>query len=137
MTAKQTISFFDPMIPPTATHQEKKFTARHGRIVAYDPPEVKDARAKLLAYVAKYKPDEPMTGPVSLTAAWHFPITEGHANGKPKTTKPDTDNMQKLLKDVMTKAGFWKDDAQVFSEVVVKIYSKNPGINIIVEEMEV
>ena len=87
MTVKQTISFFDLMIPPTATHQEKKFTARHGRIVAYDPPEVKDARAKLLAYVAKHRPDKPMTGPVTLTAAWHFPITDGHGDGEPKTTQ--------------------------------------------------
>ena len=30
-----------------------------------------------------------------------------------EVTKPDTDNLQKLLKDCMTKCGFWKDDAQV------------------------
>ena len=68
-----------------------------------------------------------MTGPVTLTAAWHFPIPDGHRDGEPKTTKPDTDNMQKLLKDVMTEAGFWKDDAQVFSEgrYAVLIVSEN------------
>lgn len=138
MTVKQQIGFFEAMIPPTATHQEKKFTAKHGRIVAYDPPEVKDARAKLLAYVAKHRPDKPMTGPIRLETMWFFPrIGSNHKEYEPKTTKPDTDNLQKLLKDVMTQAGFWKDDAQVFCETATKYYSDFPGIRILVEEMEV
>lgn len=131
------IQFFEPMTPPTVTHQEKSISIRHGRPVVYEPPELKDARAKLMAYIGKHKPEQPLSGPVLLDVLWLFPITGKHQDGEAKTTRPDTDNLQKLLKDVMTDLGFWKDDAQVFSELVVKIYSKHPGINIIVEEMEV
>ena len=37
-------------------------------------------------------------------------------DGEYRTTKPDTDNLQKLLKDCMTATGFWTDDAQAFDK---------------------
>ena len=126
------IQFFEHMIPPTVTHQEKKFTARHGKLVAYEPPELKDARAKLMAYIGKHKPEKPLDGPVLLDVLWLFPITGNHQDGEAKITKPDTDNLQKLLKDVMTDLGFWKDDAQVYDERVIKRYADLPGIAIYV-----
>ena len=52
-----------------------------------------------------------------------------------RNAKPDTDNLQKGLKDAMTKLGWWKDDCQVFSEHVTKIYSRVPGIRIDIEEV--
>ena len=53
-----------------------------------------------------------------------------------KTTKPDLDNAQKLLMDCMTKAGFWKDDAEVSSMILEKFWvSDIPGIWIRVEEL--
>ena len=46
-------------------------------------------------------------------------------------TRPDTDNLQKLLKDCMTRVGFWNDDAQVCREEVTKRWSRQaPGIAI-------
>lgn len=50
--------------------------------------------------------------------------------------KPDTDNLQKLLKDCMTARGFWKDDAQVASEICEKFWAERPGIYICVEELK-
>ena len=43
--------------------------------------------------------------------------------------------MIKLLKDVMTDLGFWKDDAQVASEITEKFWSDVPGIFIKVENL--
>ena len=43
--------------------------------------------------------------------------------------------LQKLLKDCMTHAGFWKDDALVASEIVEKFWSKIPGIYIRIKEL--
>lgn len=51
------------------------------------------------------------------------------------TTKPDTDNLQKLLKDCMTKLGYWQDDAQVASEIVEKFWADTVGIYIKIEEL--
>ena len=40
--------FFVPMIPPTATHQKKKWRVVNGKPVPYEPDEVKAARSKLM-----------------------------------------------------------------------------------------
>ncbi len=77
-----------------------------------------------------------MRGALRLIVKWCFPITGEHSDGEYKSTKPDTDNLEKLLKDIMTKLGFWKDDAQVASEITEKFYARIPGILIYVEEIE-
>ena len=47
--------------------------------------------------------------------------------GRPKTTKPDTENVLKLLKDAIEDSGIaFADDAQVFDEHTVKRYVANP-----------
>ena len=75
-----------------------------------------------------------MTKGVRLAVKWCFP-NGNHKNGEYRTTKPDTDNLQKLLKDVMTDLGFWKDDALVASEIVEKFWAETPGIFIYVETL--
>ncbi len=58
-----------------------------------------------------------------------------HQNGEYKTSKPDTDNLVKLLKDVMTELHFWKDDAQVASEITEKFWSIFLGFYVKVESL--
>lgn len=129
--------FFMPMIPPTVTAQEHKTTRRNGKTIIYDPPELKDARAKLSAALTQHRPDKPYTVGVRLVVKWLFPIRgKCHKHGDYKTTRPDTDNLQKLLKDCMTKCGFWKDDALVASEICEKFWTDVPGIWIHIEELE-
>jgi Holliday junction resolvase RusA-like endonuclease len=70
-----------------------------------------------------------------LVTKWCFPITDKHKNGEYKTTRPDTDNLQKMLKDVMTKLGYWSDDALVVSEITEKFWATIPGIYICVEDL--
>ena len=129
------IDFFMPMIPPTATHQEKKWRVVKGKPVSYDPPEVAAARSKLIAHLARHKPDRPLEGGVWLLVKWCFPRGK-HKNGAYRTTRPDTDNLQKLLKDCMTAVGFWKDDAQVASETCEKFWAEVPGIYVRAEELK-
>lgn len=123
-------SFFMPMIPPKVTHQEKKITVnkKTGKPQVYEPAELKAARAKLEAHLAQHIPKALARGAVRLVVKWCFPVTEGHEAGDYMTVKPDTDNLQKLLKDVMTKLKYWKDDAQVASEISEKFYAQFPGI---------
>lgn len=124
---KTKIEFFIPMAPPTATHQGKKVSVRNGKPVVYEPDELKAARAKLTAHLAKFVPGRPLSGPVWLGVKWLFPKGK-HRDGEYKTTKPDTDNLEKLLKDVMEDLGFWKNDAQVASEHVEKFWAELPGL---------
>ena len=78
--------------------------------------------------------DQPFDGAVRLTTWWCFPRGE-HLDGEYRTSKPDTDNLVKMLKDVMTELGFWKDDAQVASEVIEKYWADLPGIYVKVENI--
>ena len=127
------LEFFLPMRPPTATHQEKQVRVVNGKPVFYDPPQVRNARAKLTAHLGAYRPQRPMEGALRLVVKWCFPRGE-HKDGEYRTSRPDTDNLQKLLKDCMTAVGFWKDDAQVASEVCEKFWAEIPGIYIRAEE---
>lgn len=130
------VEFFAPMIPPTTTHQQTAVRIIRGKPIFYEPAELKAARIKLRDHLGKFAPKEKYTGPIRLITKWCFPITGNRADGQYKTTKPDTDNLQKMLKDVMTDLGFWKDDALVVSEIVEKFWAEIPGIYIKVEELE-
>lgn len=127
--------FFMPMIPPTCTHQEKQVHVVKGKPVFYEPAELKAAREKLRAHMGRHIPDEKMTGPLRLTTWWCFPIKGKHKDGEYKTSKPDTDNLVKMLKDVMTELHFWQDDAQVACEVICKYWADQPGIYVKVESL--
>ena len=130
-------AFFMAMRPPTVTAQERAVRIVRGKPVFYDPPEVADARTKLCATLAKYRPKQPYTRGVRLVVKWCFGFSAKtrHHDGEYKTTRPDTDNLQKLLKDCMTKVGFWTDDALVASEIVEKFWAEQPGIYIHIEEL--
>ena len=127
-------AFFMPMIPPTVTHQEKQARVVNGKPQFYEPQELRNARAKLLVHLARQKPAQPFSGGVRLVTRWCYP-RGSHRDGEYRITKPDTDNLQKLLKDCMTSAGFWRDDALVASELCEKFWAEMPGIYIRVEEL--
>lgn len=133
---KMEIKFFMPMQPPTVTQQEHKVTVRNGKPVFYDTDELKEAKAKLAAHLAKHIPEQPFTTGVQLVVKWCFPICGKHYDGEYKITKPDTDNLQKALKDIMTKLGYWRDDALVVSEIVEKFWAEHPGIWICIRETQ-
>lgn len=128
------MEFFMAMIPPTVTHQEKQVHVVSGKPVFYEPAELKRARQKLIGHLAKYKPDGRLEGSLELVTKWCFP-RGSHRDGEYRITKPDTDNLQKLLKDCMTTVGFWKDDALVCREIVEKFWAEVPGIYIRVTEL--
>ena len=126
--------FFMAMVPPTVTHKEKQVHVVNGKPVFYEPAELKRARQKLIGHLAKYKPEGQLEGSLELVTKWCFP-RGSHGDGEYRITKPDTDNLQKLLKDCMTTVGFWKDDALVCREIVEKFWAEIPGIYIRVIEL--
>ncbi len=129
------IQFFLPMVPPTVTHQEKQIgITKAGKPYVYEPAELKAARTKLTDYLTQHRPTAPICTGVRLVVKWCFP-RGSHADGEYRITKPDTDNLEKLLKDCMTAAGFWQDDALVASEIVEKFWAEIPGIFIHIEQL--
>ena len=130
------------MIPPTATAQQKGERVVGGYIHHYKKKNVAQAEAILRDALLPHVPEEPITDqPIILDVMWEFPYPKSakkHIHGvkRWKITRPDTDNLNKLLKDVMTDMGFWKDDALISLEQIWKVYSDDPGIEIYVETME-
>ena len=117
--------------PPTATAQMKKIGIAHGKPYVYTPENVQAAKDEIIKHLRPFKPTTPITGPVELHVLWRFPKGKRHKHYEWRITKPDTDNLEKLLKDCMTYLGFWEDDAQVVKETAEKIWSDEPtGISI-------
>ena len=124
------MEFFLDIKPPTVTAQEHKVTVRKGKPMFYDTQKLKQARFLFESLLRRHSPDSPFDGPVALSVDWWF-ATKTHKEGAYRITRPDTDNLQKLLKDTMTSSGFWHDDAQVSDEHVTKRWSRaKPGIHI-------
>ena len=127
--------FFLEMDPPTVTAQMHRVMVRNGRPRFYDSKPLKQARAQFVEALTPHAPASPLAGAVGLTVTWYF-LTKSHKEGEYRTTKPDTDNLEKLLKDCMTQCGFWNDDAQVCCEEVQKYWTRTePGIFIKVEAL--
>ena len=123
------IDIWIPGKPPTATAQQK---GRTHSGVWYKPKALREAEETYMAWLKIQRPAQPMEGAVVMRVDFCFPANKPHKPGEPKITRPDTDNMIKLLKDCLTRSGYWKDDAQVADETVIKIYDKDPGIRIMI-----
>lgn len=127
--------FFLNIEPPTKTQQEHRIgISKSGKSYVYEDQELKKVRHGLNRALAKFVPARPYTTAIRLTVKWLFPRKK-HSDGEYKTTKPDTDNLNKMLKDEMTRLGFWKDDALVASEIIEKFWAEIPGIYISIEEL--
>lgn len=121
------------MNPPTVTAQERKVTIVRGKPVVYKPENVKKAKAEIIRHLRPFKPAAPIEGAIELKVSWLFPKGKSHKVGEWRITKPDTDNLEKMLKDCMTELGFWKDDAQVVRELAEKRWADDDMCGIAIE----
>lgn len=130
------IEFFHPLDKiPTATAQEKGIDFKRKKV--YTKPEVEAVKNRYIAILMQNRPPRKLEGAIGLKVTFRFPFDTKHKKeGAWKITKPDTDNMLKLLKDCATACGYWNDDSQVAVELIAKKYSKNSGIFFYAEELE-
>ncbi len=129
----KSIEFFLNMDPPTATDQEKNINWKTKSM--YQNDRSADAKAKLRAHLVKYIPDQPLNGPLRMTIIWGFLAKGKHQFNTWCINKPDLDNAQKALQDVMTELGFWKDDCHIATLQTSKIWTWHPGISISIEQL--
>lgn len=123
--------------PPRTTAQQKRVSFRHdSRPQFYDGQKLAQARNTFRTALYPHRPKEPIQGPVALKIDWVFSTPDSRKWGVWKETRPDTDNMVKLFKDEMTRAGFWKDDAQVCVEHVEKYWDIDGRIVVSIEQIE-
>ena len=115
---------------------EARWAPQNGKPHKYLGENLADTRALYLSYLAQHAPDEPYEGPLYLSVEWNFKTASKKLDGKYKISRPDTDNLNKLFKDCMTKCGYWKDDSQVVVEQISKKWAVNPFISVMICSME-
>lgn len=120
------------MEPPRVTAQQKQVTYANGRPRFYAPERLREAQNAYLNAVWPYRPKEPITGPVVLFVTFCFSTKTKKKWNTAKITRPDTDNLIKAFKDVLTAAGYWNDDAQVFRESITKKWSERGSIEVLI-----
>lgn len=138
--------------PPTVTSQEKgetiqyKFYRKSGRLVSvpyihhFEKPTVAKARSfytgRFLIEMKKNKLKPPrFEGPCQAKITFGFKARRKKDIGKLKDTKPDCDNMNKLLQDVLADIGFFQvGDQQIGDLRVIKVWSDEPFIEIEINE---
>lgn len=118
---------------PSSTSQEKGYNRHTG--VHFKKPKVEAAERMFFCKLKPHAPSAPSDKPIKLTVWFGFGIKQKSKWGQYKTTRPDTDNYIKTFKDVMTKCGFWLDDAQVVDERTIKTFTESPFIWVEVEEV--
>lgn len=126
------ICFFHECNPPTSTAQQRQFFGKGKTALT---PAAKKASATWQAIVEQHKPSIPFTGPISVTIVLSW-TRKGQVMSEPKTTKPDVDNLAKLILDAMTKSRYWNDDNQVAELSISKHWSEIPGVYVLAKEMK-
>lgn len=119
---------------PKTTAQQKKFSTRTKTF--YETPKTKLAKGQLARALSGHQPKEPFNMPIELTVIWVFPKTKQAKNGQRKDTRPDLDNLQKSLQDMLAKLNYYKDDSLITDLVVKKRWHESSGLYIKIREVE-
>jgi Holliday junction resolvase RusA-like endonuclease len=123
------IEFFASGIPKG---QPRARACRRGAFAGvYDPGTADAWKFSVRAAALDCWDRQPFVGPVKVVLTLRFPRAKSHVgkDGKLKpsapvrhTARPDADNAAKAILDALTTIGVWRDDSQVSSLVVRKVY---------------
>lgn len=130
------VEFFAPMRIPATTHNDlMAVPMAHGGARIVKSQALRDAEAAWESRLARFAPERPLRGPLAADVRLCWQADSGHPAGSPKATKPDLDNVEKTLWDVMERLGFFEGDQQVAVKTVAKMYAEHPGAYVRLEEM--
>lgn len=111
--------------------QPRAKACRFGNVSrVYDPGTADEWKMFVRDAANKAWDKVPWTGPLCVNITIYFPRPKAHFTKKglrpdaPKfhTSKPDRDNCDKAVLDALTNLGLWKDDSQVATGTIKKLY---------------
>lgn len=125
---------------PTNTSQEKGINWRARRVFTKDEIlyQMNEYKYKIRNYMQQHQLTAPaFSGPVVMIQYFTFESPRKKLWGTPKDTKPDNDNISKLLSDCLEDLGFFEvGDQQVTHSLVIKTWGPKPSVEIFIEELE-
>ena len=141
------IDFTLNMIPPKHTAQGSSIILKNRKTGRFFIGRKNDSNAsltkkELLYRVIPFRPTKPLESPLKCEIEWVYPwrVSETKKNKEKGfmwcNTRPDCDNITKMMWDVLTQAGFWKDDGLVSKLVFSKKWAKKSYIRIRIQELE-
>lgn len=137
------ISFFVSGIPKPAGSKRAFFNKKTGKAMVVDTSGKggKDWRGDCKAVAWENKLDNPWDGPVTIVFRFVFPRPKSHYGTgknsnklKPSAPKhhlirPDATKVCRAVEDALTGI-IWKDDSQIYQQIITKEYGDNPGVHI-------
>lgn len=125
---------------PTAKGRPR-FSRKSGR--AYTPAKTQQAEdtfaARAAVELAPWRSHLPLRGPLRVMLHFAMPIPASWSKKKREgakwhTSRPDLDNLAKLVKDALNGIA-WIDDAQVIALTCTKSYCETPGVDVYLDEV--
>lgn len=127
------IEFHELFDIPSATPQQRKL---HGK-ASYPSRSLSLAKASWQALLERHAPPEPLDGPLKIRVRLYYHVKTKEMKVDYKITRPDGVNILKLIEDVMTKCGYWHDDAQLSVEEIARyVWPGEETVDIRVERLE-
>lgn len=130
------LEFFEPMRIPTVTHNDLVPRRRkNGALYIGKSDELKEAESCWEAHLARHKPQNPFCGAIRVKMVLSFTTDKRHPHGTPHASKPDADNLEKVIFDVMARLGFFTDDSHIADHQTTKAWADPAGIYVKMEEI--
>lgn len=130
------IEFFEPMVPPTTTHNDLEVHHYGGKSRVGKSAALVDAEAKWESHLARFAPEKPFKGALRADLRLCWPTEGKHPQGTPKDTKPDSDNVEKTFWDACERLKYFAvGDQQVADKHVVKMWADPAGFYLKLEEI--
>ena len=118
---------------PKGTAQQKRY---NGKTHTYfKDKKLLALESEFYAALLPHRPKTPSTKPIRLVVWFAWDVKDKKLWGQVKPTVPDTDNYIKEFKDIMVKAGFFKNDSQIVDERIFKTYAEKATVMVMWEEL--
>lgn len=132
------IELNDLTIPTTTAQQRGSFyVEKLKRISHYKKKPLKQAEKLYWDKLYPLKPSEPFKGGIMVNIEFYFAYNTSCKKSNvdkmeivPKITRPDLDNMSKVICDTMTKLGYWEDDSRIYELRLRKFFAPKEKISI-------
>lgn len=133
------------VVPSRATHQAalRVIRKKNGGVFIgkYAKSGAKVWSSQMAELIRPYKPQEAISTPVKVDIAWVFPYPKnapkGYANLVYREKRPDLDNMEKGLLDLLVEQGFIMDDSLIVAKHTAKFDGREPMVIIRITRLDI